>query len=96
MVGEFVILERLDPLYRIEVRDPAALDVEIRGRGGPRTRVTLSIWIFAGMSLGTKLFWFASMGMSGSIWNPITAMSAAMRRIGTGFFAIFMEVLVRN
>src|SRR5208337_4230234 len=34
MMGKFVILERFHPPDRIEVRDPAALDVEIRGTGG--------------------------------------------------------------
>ncbi len=34
--------------------------------------------------------------MVGSIWKPMMATMTATSRIGIGFFAIFIEVSVRN
>src|SRR5665647_429254 len=62
----------------------------------PRMPVTLSIWTFAGMSLGTKEFSLVSIGIWGSIWKPMRATIPAIRRMGMGFFAIFTEISVRN
>lgn len=95
-MSKFVILECFDPLYCIEIGDSRTLDIDVSGGKSPKTLVTLSIWILAGIFGGTKLFSLASIGISGSTWYPITAMSATIRRMGTGFFAIFTEALVRN
>ena len=62
----------------------------------PNIRVTLSFKTFAGMSWGTKVFSLVWIGMYASSWNPITAAMQATRRMGTGFFAIFTDVLVSS
>ena len=65
MGGQFMILKFLSQIIvsRSVTRPP---HVEIHCLAAPRIVVTLSISIFAGISLGTKLFSFASMGINES------------------------------